>query len=63
MECLQKSLNFIIVISRPGKVIGKNKIPKMLEVMQNVFYSCSFTLCIYCMQGVYRNKPVKFKTF
>jgi len=31
MENLEKSWNFKMVISRPGKVIEKSKIPKVLE--------------------------------
>jgi len=37
VENLQKSWNFKVVISRPGKVLEGKKIPKVLEML---FYSC-----------------------
>jgi len=48
MENLEKSWNFKMVISRPGKVMEKNKISKVLEKSWTFFifiFSCrSFTL-------------------
>jgi len=38
MENLEKSWNFKIVISRPGKVRGVKKIPKVLEKSQKCCY-------------------------
>jgi hypothetical protein len=48
MKNLEKSWNFKMVISRPGKVLEKNKVPKVLEKSWKFFlfiFSCrSFTL-------------------
>jgi len=43
MENLKKSWNFKMVISRPGKVMEKTKIIKVLEKWKCVIITCSFT--------------------
>jgi len=44
MENLEKSWNFKMVISRPGKVMEKTKIIKVLEKSWKcVIITCSFT--------------------
>jgi len=44
MENLEKSWNLKMVISRPGKVLEKKTIPKVLEKSWKcVIFTCSFT--------------------
>jgi len=47
MENLEKSSTFKMFISRPGKVIVKNVIPKVLEKVMEISYIHMFIYTVY----------------
>jgi len=62
MEHLEKSWNFKIVISRPGKVMGKTEIIKVLEKSWKfVIITCSFMRSLKIIKMFFTERRSKYK--